>query len=176
MTTDRSPRRLTKLVAVSAALLATVCVCACGSSTRSLDSAKVERAIAGSILKEHDLHATVACPSKVRQKSGHVFTCTARLDVGAYPVTVTEVDGSGRVRYANERPLVVLDVAKVQQAIEASVYSQRRLRATAACPPEVWAARARGERRSRRSVNRRRGARRATPPNRAAPASAGSRG
>ena len=137
MTTDRSPRRLTKLVAVSAALLATACVCACESSTRSLDSAKVERAIAGSILKEHDLHATVACPSKVPQKSGHVFTCTARLDVGAYPVTVTEVDGSGRVRYANERPLVVLDVAKVQQAIEASVYSQRRLRATAACPPEV---------------------------------------
>jgi len=119
------------------ALLAAVCVSACGSGARSLDSAKVERAIATSILKEHDLNAVVACPSKVPQKAGRVFTCAARLDVGSYPVAVTEINSSGQVRYQDDRPLVVLNIAKVQRAIEASVFGQRRLRATASCPSEV---------------------------------------
>jgi len=114
-----------------------VCVSACGSSARSLDSAKVERAIAKSILSERGLYATVACPSKIPQKAGHAFVCAAHLDVGAYPVTVTESDGGGHVRYQDERPLVTLNIARVQRAIEASVFSQRRLRATAFCPAEV---------------------------------------
>jgi hypothetical protein len=133
-----SPRHLTKLTCLAtAALLATVCVSACGSSARNLDSAKVERAIAMSIVKERDLHPSVACPSKVPQKAGHVFTCTARLDVGTYSVTATEIDGSGVVRYQDEKPLVVLNIANVQQAIEASIFNQRRRRARASCPAEV---------------------------------------
>lgn len=134
---DSSPRAPSSVVAVAAALLATVCVSACGSSVRDLDSVNVERAIAKSILKEHDLNAAVACPSKVLQKAGHVFTCTARLDVGTYPVTATEINGSGRVRFQDESPLVVLNIAKVQQAIKASVFSQRRLHSTVSCPAEV---------------------------------------
>ncbi|MGD0455652.1 MAG: DUF4333 domain-containing protein [Solirubrobacteraceae bacterium] len=137
MTTDRYPRRTSGLVVVAAVLLASVCVSACGSSAQSLDGAKIERAIAKSILNERGLHATVACPTKIPQKAGHVFTCAARLDVGTYPVTVTETDGAGQVRYQDERPLVVLNIARVQRAIEASVLSQRRLHATASCPAEV---------------------------------------
>jgi hypothetical protein len=57
--------------------------------------------------------------------------------VGTYPVTVTETDGNGRVSYRDDKPLVVLNIAKVQHAIEASVFSQRKLRATASCPSEV---------------------------------------
>jgi hypothetical protein len=135
--TPRSRLFPTKLTGAAAALLASVCVSACESSTRNLDSVTVERAIARSILRERDLYTTVACPSKVPQLAGRVFTCTARLDVGAYPVTVTEINGSGRVGFQDERPLVVLNVAKVQRAIEASVFGQRHVRATASCPAEV---------------------------------------
>ncbi|HWJ51076.1 MAG TPA: DUF4333 domain-containing protein [Solirubrobacteraceae bacterium] len=129
--------RTLRLASLVSAVLVAVFICACGSSSRSLDSAKVERAIATSILKEHGLYTTVACPAKVPQQAGHVFTCTARLEVGAYPVTVIETNGSGRVSYANQQPLVVLNIAKVQRAIEASIFSQRHLRAAASCPAEV---------------------------------------
>ena len=57
--------------------------------------------------------------------------------MGTYPVTVTEIDGAGQVRYQDNRPLVVLNVAKVEQAIETSVFDQRRLRASTSCPAEV---------------------------------------
>jgi hypothetical protein len=113
---------------------------ACGSSStkaRTLNVAKVETAIVRSILKERSLTATVECPGSVPQRSGYKFTCQAVLDAGAYPVSVIETDGNGHVRYENAHPLLVLDVAKVEQAIEASVYSQRRLHATARCPAEV---------------------------------------
>jgi hypothetical protein len=133
----RSRRPVTGLASALAVLLTAACVSACGSGTRHLDDEKVERAIATSVLKERGLYTTVACPAKIPQSSGHTFTCSARLTVGAYPVTVTEVDGSGQVRYQDAKPLVVLNVAKVQHAIETSVLDQRRLRATVACPHEV---------------------------------------
>lgn len=136
--TDSSPRQRTDLMALAAAaLLATVCLSACGLSARHLNSVNVERAIATSILKERGIDTAVACPSMVPQKAGRVFICTARLDVGTYPVTATQIDGSGRVRFQDNKPLVVLNIAKVQQAIEASVLSQRRLHATVSCPREV---------------------------------------
>ena len=139
MILDRSSRqRLARLTArVVATLVAFACLSACGSSARTLNSTKVERAIAKSILEQRNIHALVACPARVPQTSGHVFTCTARLDVGTYPVSVTEIDGNGRVRYRDDTPLVVLNIARVQHAIEASVFSQRHLRATASCPSEV---------------------------------------
>ena len=100
---------LAKLTGVATVLLASVGVSACGSSTRNLDSVTVERAIAKSILTERGLYTTVACPSKVPQLARRVFTCTARLDVGRYPVMVTEINGSGRVGFRDERPLVVIE-------------------------------------------------------------------
>jgi hypothetical protein len=123
-------------VGIAAAMLAAICVSACGSSTRTLDSAKVERAIASSIRDERGLYTTVLCPSKVVQQAGHVFTCTARLDVGTYPVTATEI-GGGQVRFHDDARLIGLDVAKVRRAIQASVFSQRRKHATVSCPAEV---------------------------------------
>jgi hypothetical protein len=135
MTAQHPSRRSRRAVALAA--LTTVCLAACGSSAATLDSAKVERAIATSILEQRDITAIVTCPSKVPQTAGHVFTCTARLDVGVYPVTVTETDGDGHVRFQDRRPLATLNVVKVQRAIEASIFSQRGLHATASCPREV---------------------------------------
>jgi hypothetical protein len=134
-----SRRRLPvrRRASVVALLLTAVCVSACGSSARYLDRTKIESAIATSVLREHDLYTTVACPPKIPQLEGHTFTCSARLNVGAYPVTVTEIDGGGHVRYEDKRPLVVLDTAKVEHAIEASILDQRRVRATVSCPTAV---------------------------------------
>jgi Domain of unknown function (DUF4333) len=119
-------------------VLATAGLGGCGSSsTATLDSARVERAIASSVLSERHLRARVVCPSRVPQRSGYRFTCEAHLDVGAYPVAVTETNGSGHVRYENRTPLVVLDTARVQSAIRASILSQRHLRSAVRCPQEV---------------------------------------
>lgn len=129
--------RLARPAVVAAVLIAAAFVSACGSSTKTIARAKVERAIANSIAREHGLYANVLCPANVAQRSGYEFTCTARLQVGDYPVTVTEVDGNGNVRYESGTPLITLDVAKVQRAIETSVLSQRGVHATASCPAEV---------------------------------------
>jgi hypothetical protein len=126
-----------RAIGFAAAVLATGSLAGCGSSATTLDSVRVERAIADSILHERNLYATVACPSKVPQQAGHKFTCTAHLDVGTYPIAVTETNGSGHVRYENQRPLVVLDTAHVRRAIRASILHQRRLRSTVRCPAEV---------------------------------------
>jgi len=120
-----------------AALFAIVSASACGSTARRLDDAKVQRAIERAILSEHDLHTRVVCPAMVPEQAGHVFVCSALLDVGAYPVTVTEIDGRGAVRFRDRRPLVALNIPKVERAIEASILSQRHIDATVSCPSEV---------------------------------------
>jgi hypothetical protein len=110
---------------------------ACGSSSPTLDTTTVQQAIAASILSQRNVHTTVHCPSTVTRKTGVVFTCTARLDVGTYPVVVTEQDDKGHVRYANPAPLVVLDSARVERAIAQSILAQRHLHATVSCPAAV---------------------------------------
>jgi hypothetical protein len=109
----------------------------CGSSTPALNTVTVERAIAASIMTQHHLYAAVRCPSKAPRRAGYVFTCMAELDVGTYPVTVTETNGSGHVVYQDQDPLATLDIARVEQSIRQSIRSQRRLSSTVTCPAEV---------------------------------------
>jgi hypothetical protein len=120
-----------------AASLLALTVVGCGKTAPVLDSATVERAIARSVLTQRGLRATVVCPSKIPRRAGLVFACTAALDVGTYPVFVTETDSSGHVRYENRLPLVALDIARVERAIARSILSQRHLRAAVSCPAEV---------------------------------------
>jgi hypothetical protein len=130
-----APRRA-RVLGLPAVLLA-LSSSACGSSTHALDTVTVERAIANSILAQRQLYAMVSCPSDVPRKAGVVFTCEAHLDVGTYPVSVTETNNDGHVRYRNQTPLAVLDVAGVERAIRQSILSQRSLRSTVTCPPQV---------------------------------------
>jgi hypothetical protein len=125
------------LVTLAAGALAVLWLEGCGSTASGLDASAVERAIAGSILTQRHLHAGVECPKEVPRKAGLVFTCTARLDVGSYPVSVTETNGNGNVRYQNQAPLVVLNKAKVEVAIRESILLQRHLQSTVSCPAEV---------------------------------------
>jgi hypothetical protein len=109
----------------------------CGSSEPRLKIASVERAIAASIVAQHHLFATVSCPPKVPQKAGVAFTCTAALNVGTYPVGVTETNGAGHVRYENRAPLAILDIPAVEHAIWKSIRTQRHLDPAVSCPHEV---------------------------------------
>ena len=119
------------------ALVLGVALSACGSSGQKLDTARVERAVAASILAQRGLRTTVTCPSGIPVKTGYTFTCNAGLDVGSYPVTVVVTNSTGHVRYENRAPLVALNSEKIEQAIAASIAGQRHLSATVTCPQEV---------------------------------------
>lgn len=83
------------------------------------------------------MHPNVHCPPKLPREAGLVFTCTAKLTVGSYPVSVNETNGSGHLRYENRAPLVILNSKKVEAAIRQSILRQRYLSATVGCPTEV---------------------------------------
>ncbi len=119
------------------ALVAGVLLGACGSSESKLDTGRVERAVAASILAQRGLRTNVTCPSGVPLKAGYAFTCNAKLDVGSYPVKVVVTNSKGHVRYENRAPLVALNIEKVEQAIAKSIASQRHLSANVTCPAEV---------------------------------------
>jgi hypothetical protein len=129
--------RRARVVGLAASVLVAAPISGCGSSTPTLNTIPVERAVAASILAQHHLYVTVGCPSKVPRKAGFVFTCTASLNVGTYPVLVTQTNGSGHVSYQNQAPLVILNIARVERAIRRSILSQRHLHSTVTCPPEV---------------------------------------
>jgi hypothetical protein len=124
-------------LALAAGALLSMLLGGCGSSAPTLNTTAVERAIAESIHTERNVQVTVLCPAELPRKAGFAFTCAARLDVGSYPVAVTETDDAGHVRYANPAPLVALDVAKVERAVAASILAQRHLHAVVRCPAEV---------------------------------------
>jgi hypothetical protein len=117
--------------------LAGLSIAGCGSSTPTLNTAPIAHAIGQSILAQRNITTTVHCPATVPRRAGVEFSCTARLEVGSYPVSVRETNANGRVRYGNAAPLVVLNIKKVERAIAGSILSQRHLRAVVTCPAEV---------------------------------------
>jgi hypothetical protein len=127
----------TSLRAVGCAALIGAALAGCGHSSPTLDTATIEREVANSILAQHNVRVAVRCPPKVKREAGVAFTCTALLDAGSYPVSVTETNNKGRVRYANPTPFVVLNIEKVEQAIERSVSEQRHLHSRVSCPAAV---------------------------------------
>lgn len=130
----RYPVKLPALLAGVASVLAAA---GCGSSGATLDNMQLERAITSTIRSEHGLATHVTCPSGVPRAVGHASTCKVLLQVGAYPVTVVQTDGKGHVRYENAEPLTLLDAAKVERAIAASILAQRNTHATVSCPHQV---------------------------------------
>lgn len=83
---------------------ASLTVAACGSSGSAAESVtilnteKVERAIERSSLAQRGKHVQVSCPSGVHQTKGLVFSCTV-IQGGTARFVVTQLDGSGQVRY-----------------------------------------------------------------------------
>jgi hypothetical protein len=124
------------LPALAVCVLAALSLAGCGRGASRLNATTVERAIARSILTERHLYARVECPDKIPRRTGLLFTCTAKLDVGTYPVSATETRG-GHIRYQNRTPLIILDIARVEHAIRNSILIQRHVQSTVSCPAEV---------------------------------------
>lgn len=74
---------------------------ACGSSESisTLDTGKIERAIAQSSLAQRGQHAQVSCPSAVPQIKGLRFSCRAVVGSVSTRFVVVEQDESGHVHY-----------------------------------------------------------------------------
>jgi hypothetical protein len=74
---------------------------ACGSSESisTLDTGKIERAIAQSSLAQRGQHAQVICPSTVPQIEGLKFSCRAIVGSVSTRFVVVEQDESGHVHY-----------------------------------------------------------------------------
>jgi Domain of unknown function (DUF4333) len=130
-------RRAARPAAVAAFAVAAAALAACGSSTPALNATTVEQAIAKSVLAQRALHVTVSCPAKIPSRTGTHFACTARLDVGTYPVPGVVTNDRGHVVYSNSSPLVALDSHRVEASITRSILAQRGVRARVQCPAEV---------------------------------------
>lgn len=74
---------------------------ACGSSESiaTLNTAKIERAIAQSSLAQRGQRAQVSCPSAIPQMEGLKFSCRAVVGSASTRFVVVEQDGSGHVYY-----------------------------------------------------------------------------
>lgn len=74
---------------------------ACGSSESiaTLNTEKIERAIAQSSLAQRGQRARVSCPSAVPQMKGLKFSCRAVVGSVSTRFLVVEQDGSGHVHY-----------------------------------------------------------------------------
>jgi hypothetical protein len=112
-------------------------VAACGSSSATMATTKIETAIEQTILTQKGVHTTVTCPKRVTVKSGYRFTCLAALAVGAYPMYVLEQNTHGAVTFANRAPLRVLDSYTIERAIEDAIRHQKHLKARVVCPKPV---------------------------------------
>ena len=125
------------IVLAATATLALSGIAACGSGGPYLNSAKLERAIAQSVLVQEHVYTRIACPNQIPQKQGHVFTCEALFDVGSYPIPVTEANGQGNVTWNTRTPIALLDISRVVFAIRHTVYIQRGVRSNVVCPRQV---------------------------------------
>ncbi len=76
---------------------------ACGSSdsdpSATLNTARIEKAIARSSLEQRGLHARVTCPNDVQQAKGLEFFCEASVGRVETDFVVTQTDGAGHVHY-----------------------------------------------------------------------------
>ncbi len=133
----RMPRTARFGAAGTLAAVLTVLVTGCGGSTPTVGTASIESAITKALLVQRGARANVTCPAKVPAQKGKVFTCYASLNVGQYPVSVTETDSKGHVKWGSKAALVILNTRDVSASIEQSVRSQRGVSATVSCPQDV---------------------------------------
>src|SRR4051794_41900794 len=87
-------------VALSVASLAALAGCGGGSSTKTIDPSRVEKAIEVSVAEQSHRISIVVCPTGIKRQTGKTFICIATLAHGEkYPFKVTERDDKGNVHY-----------------------------------------------------------------------------
>jgi Domain of unknown function (DUF4333) len=102
---SRTRRNVGQSLVVGALVATSLALGACGSSesTATLNTEKIERAIAKSSLAQRGQHAQVSCPSGVSQEKGLEFSCTAKVGQVSTEFVVVQRDGSGHVHYEAPR-------------------------------------------------------------------------
>jgi hypothetical protein len=99
------PRRRVVLSLIGATLVvAGLTLGGCGSSqsaqsAATLETGKVERAIAQSSLAQRGVHAQVSCPADVPQEKGFSFTCAATVGKVDTAFVVMQRDEFGHVEF-----------------------------------------------------------------------------
>jgi hypothetical protein len=73
--------------------------CSSSESIATLNTEKIERAIAQSSFAQRGQRARVSCPSAVPQTEGLKFSCTAVVGSVSTRFVVVEQDDSGHVHY-----------------------------------------------------------------------------
>jgi len=74
-----------------------------GSPPVILNTERVERAIETSIRTQRHLRSAASCPDNVAQRAGRTFRCEVTVGKRTYPVVVTQLDGSGHVKFVVTR-------------------------------------------------------------------------
>jgi uncharacterized protein DUF4333 len=91
--------RRTAPIAVGLALTA-LAGCGGGSSAKTIDPSRVEKAIEVSVAEQSHRLSIVVCPTGIKREKGKTFICVATLANGQkYPFDVTQKDDKGNVRY-----------------------------------------------------------------------------
>jgi Domain of unknown function (DUF4333) len=139
-----SGRRAVRSLAAGALMLPALAGCGASASTSDLDIARVQRAISQSVRSQRGILARVSCPRQVPQRSGALFGCMAQMPGGQTMFAVRQRDSHGDVSYlgcagsfrscAGIGAVRVLDSARVQAAIAASIGARRGLHAHVICP------------------------------------------
>jgi hypothetical protein len=92
-------RHLCLVLALIVGLGLVLAACGSSESIATLNTEKIERAIAQSSLAQRGQRARVSCPTAVPQMKGLKFSCRAVVGSVSTRFIVVEQDGSGHVHY-----------------------------------------------------------------------------
>lgn len=104
--------------------------------TRMLDMSALNNLISTGIATQMELPiASVTCPAEGReQKAGDKFECTATPETGGLlTVTVTQTDDAGNVSWAVSKTDGLLDLQKVETAVQEGLMAQAQVEAVVEC-------------------------------------------
>ncbi|MCM2256267.1 MAG: DUF4333 domain-containing protein [Vicinamibacteria bacterium] len=100
-----------------------------------LDMDKVKALISELITKQVGASVkSVTCPEQRETKAGDSFECTAEIDHGKVPVTVTQKDGDGTV--SAELKQAILKVGELEKLIAGNIKESTGDDATVSCGPK----------------------------------------
>ena len=121
------------------AVIATGCGSSGGGTTATVNSVRVELAIAASVHAQRGVAAKVTCPTGIPLAAHRRFHCVAAVGSRDTPFLVTERDAVGHVSYVGVSPSStrLLDTNMIARAIQRSVRNQRALSATVLCPSDI---------------------------------------
>lgn len=111
------------------------CMVSLVACSGGLDMEKVKALVSELITKQVGASVkSVTCPEERETKAGDSFECTAEIDHGKIPVTVTQKDGDGTVSAELKR--AILKVGELEKLIAGNIKESTGDDATVDCGPK----------------------------------------